>query len=375
MARSATVDGWLDRAPGFLLRALGAAASVFLFAVIRDDLSPEALVVARFGLGIVLFALLVDVGRAIAGTNDAVEGDLGPHVQRADPMVDQRYRRVHSAVERFLEHGVVGQRYRDLVEEAFEARGLPRDQRTELLAQAEETAGGEAPGHRSVGLGLASGFLLVAGTTVTLGILLEGLNVPLRGALTAIAGLGTVLLQLRTVRARAQVATAAVGFGGAALLGLGGSWMASELGAGWQAVTYVAVASAILTGVVVLVRDPEPMPWSEIAEELEDELASLRRAFLVTLATGVVLFPFEPLLAAFFEAMGWPLEVPYRIAVAGFVTATAFLGAEMVAAWYALRHGRRRARQLHDDRVAAHEAILDALDRSGTATSASGGQR
>lgn len=349
--------------PGLALRFTLGALTILAYLAVRDSLDPAPLVAARFGLGITLFALLIDVGRALAGAAAPVQATARPHRQEARPLVDDAYRNVHDAMERFLHDGRWSNRYETYVREAMTLRGVPEGTQEEAIEQARSTATGPPYGHRPLSMALISGLVAVVGLAAVVGVLLGNLDgLALQGPLTLLVGLGVYTLQLRPMRTGHRWVTAAVGLLGAGLAALGTAQMAAGSQGPWGLLYLGAGALALGTVGIVVLSDFTPPAWRQVRQQLEDELVTLRRAFLAVLVAGLVLFPFQPLLEALFQALGWPLATPYRMAVVGYATAATFLAIELASAWYALARGDSQARAQRQARVQANEHLLSLLD-------------
>ncbi len=374
MASTRTAEGATPAVPGLALRFTLGAITILGYLAVRGSLDPAPLVAARFGVGITLFALLVDVGRSLAGAAAPVQTDARPHRQEAQPLVDDAYRNVHQALARFLHDGRWSNRYETYLREAMDLRGVPEATQEDALRQARQTATGPPYGHRPLSMALISGLVAVTGLTAVIGVLLGNLSdVALQGPLTLVAGLGIYTLQLRPMRTGHRWVTGGIGLLGAGLAGLGTAQMAAGSQGPWGLLYLGAGALALGTVGIVVLSDFTPPAWRQVRQELEGELVTLRRAFLAVLLAGLVLFPFQPLLEALFQALGWPLGTPYRMAVIGYATAAAFLALELASAWYALARGDSQARAQRRARVQANEHLLSLLDaRTGPAATQGG---
>lgn len=347
---------------GLALRALVAAAAVVAYLLVRGGLEARALVTARFGIGVVLFALLVDVGRSLVGVHDPLEGDLRPHHQRAEPLVDDRYERVHEPVKRFVDEGVWTSSYESVLEEVFESEDVPRAERRRVIEQARQAAASERPAGPPILGGLASGIVVTFGLALAVGILLEAVGVPVLGPVLLVAGVALAVMQLRAHDGGARWLALGLGVAGAGTVALAALRLSIGFPGPWWVLLGFAVVMALASAALAILGDATPPAWSTVEDRLEDRLVTLRRAFLGTLLAGGVLFPFEPLLAEAFAAMAWPFEVPYRVATIGYGTLAAYLAVEMAVTWYGLSQGRERARDQRERRVEANAAILDLLD-------------
>lgn len=369
MASTRTGEGTEPAVPGLALRFTLGAITVLAYLAVRGSLDPAPLVAARFGVGITLFALLIDIGRALAGAAAPMQGEARPHRQRAEPLVDDAYRNVHQAMERFLHDGRWSQRYETYLREAMSLRDIPEEEQTQAIEDARETATGPPYGHRPLTMALVSGLVAVVGLAAVVGVLLGNLGqLALQGPLTLLVGLGIYALQLRPMRTGHRWVTAGVGLLGAGLALVGTAQMSAQAQGPWGLLYLGAGALALGTVGIVVLADFTKPPWRQVRRELEDELVTLRRAFLAVLLAGLVLFPFQPLLEALFQALSWPLATPYRMAVIGYATAATFLALELASAWYALARGDSQARAHRQARVEANEHLLSLIESRSRAT-------
>ena len=354
--------GTTHRVPGLFLRLAGALFAIATYVLVRDELGPAGRVAARFGLGITLFALLIDLGRAAAGASAPLLGTFRPHRQRAEALVDDDYRDIHTRLRRFLDDGDYDSGYEQLMRAALEERGVVGEQAEVALQEAERSARDPPPSPRPILFVIAGGTILVLGSALALGVVLEAAQVPLTAPLLLMTGFGLVALQARTVGLRHRAGTAVVGLTGALLVYLGATGLAANHDTAWGAFQWIALLLAGATLALVLLLKQERPAWHRVRATIEHELLALRRAFVATLLAGVVLFPVRPVLAALFDALGWSLEAPYRIAVIGFVTLALFLGIELAGAWTALAKGDRQARKLREARLAANDRLFALLE-------------
>lgn len=345
-----------------VLRALAGVLLVTAYLLTRDALGPRALVSARFGLGVALFGLLVDAARVLVGEGTPLQGELAPHRQQAEPIVDDRYERVHEPVTRFVDEGVWTSAYDAVLEDAFEAVQAPGHVRRTVLDQARETARAERPAGEPVASALLAGLIVSTGCAVAIARLLALGGRPVFGPLLVVLGLGLGATQLRVRGPGGRWTAAGLGALGAGLVTLGafqttvaypGPW---ELLVGLAAVLLVASLGLALTG------EPARPPWPRLRERLETRFERLRRAFLGVLLAGGVLFPLEPLLEELATGIGLPFQGPYQVATILYVTLAAYLAVELAGTWYGLSRGRRRATRQRRQRVDANRAILDVLD-------------
>lgn len=372
MARDPTRDAAIGR--GIVLRAAVAAATVVLFLVARDALSPRALVTARFGLGVALFALLVDVGRTLVGTRDPVHGEIQPHRQRAEPMVDDRYERVHEPVQRFVDQGVLTDAYEQIVREALTAEGVPAREQDALLDEVHHAADADRPAGPPLASALAAGLVVTIGLALATGTLMEALTLPVTGPVVVVLGMGIGLLQLRAHDANARGWALGLGIVGAATTALGGLRLATRYPGPWWLV--LVLAGGLLVGTVALfwLADTTAPPWRAVETQLTRRFEALRRAFLAALLAGGVLFPFEPLLEELFLALAWSFKVPYRLATIAYGTLAAYLALEMAGTWFGLSQGQARAAEQRRRRLAATTAILERLDQHAHEMATTGGR-
>lgn len=351
--------------PGLALRLLGATGSLALYLLVRDGLGPAALVAARFGVGLLLLALLVDLGRALAGVAPPVMGSFRPHEQRAEPLVDETYRQVHGAVRRFVDDGVFTDAYRSTLQGALAQRGVLQVHQREALEAAARAAVERAPSARHPALAVAGGLVVVLGSAAAIGVLLESQRIPLAASLLAILGVGVSALQVRPLALGDRWWTLGTGLAGALLLLVGARGLEAAHGGAWGFLQFFALALAAGTIALTVLHSFARPSWREARAQLEDELSTLRRAFVAVLLAGIVLFPFEPLLAALFQALGWGFDVPYRMAIIGYATITVFLAVELTGAWLALGQGEQKEAALRRRRIEANDALLDLLESPG----------
>jgi hypothetical protein len=343
-------------------RAGLAVALVVGFALARDRLDPRALVAARLGLGVSLLALLVDTARVMAGARTPVGEDLAPHRQRAEPLVDERYERVHDPVTRFVDEGVWTSALDAVLEEAAESAGAPERDRRRAVERARETAEAPRPAGEPVAAALLAGLVVAAGAGLAVAALLRAVGLPTFGPSVLVAGLGLAATQVRARRAGARWSGLACGLAGALLVAVGALQAGVAYAGPWRLVALLAVPVALGSLELAWLGPARQPPWPVLEDQLERRRAALRRAFLVALAVGAVLFPLKPALDAAADALGAPIGAAYPVAAVLYATVAAFLAVELIGAGYALTRGRRRARDNRSRRVEALEALLDALD-------------
>lgn len=328
----------------------------------RDSLDPRTLVTARLALGVALLALLVDAARVFVGARDPVHGDVAPHEQRAEPLVDERYERVHEPVTRYVDEGVWTRAYTSVLQEAFEAVDAPPEDRERAIDEARQAAEHPRPAGEPLGASLVAGLLVTAGATLAIATLLDVAGLPAFGPALVVAGLGLGATQLRTRRTGSRWLSLALGVAGAASVAVGALQTSVAYAGPWSLVAALAAIMLAASVALTWLGEASPPPWPTLATRLEDRLTALRRAFLLVLLAGGVLFPLKPLLEGLAGAAGVPFDGAYRVAVILYATLAGYLAVEMTGTWYGLDRGRRRAREHRQARVDANEAILDLLD-------------
>lgn len=346
-----------------ILRGIIALAAVGTYALVRDDLGPGALVAARFGLGVLLFTLLVDVGRSIAGTGPAIRGNLAPHEQRARSQVDETYDRLRQALRRYVSDGDLTSPLVEQIRKAAEARDLGEEATRDLVEGVRSAASRERTRHRPLAVRLLAGGVVAVGLGLGAAMIAESLGMPLVPPILLVSGTSIATLQWRAQASGARWTGLVLGLLGGVLFGLGS--LRLVLLQPSVGVPLLVVAGLVLVGTLVATWrvDRKPDPWRIVEPDLETSMDGLRRAFLVTLVAGVVVFPLEPLLASILSAFQLPRELALRTALVGFITVTAFLTLEMTGTWLALTRGRRRAEGRQENRRDAVEAVLEKLER------------
>lgn len=322
---------------------------------------------ARFGLGVLLFALLLDVGRTVAGTAPAVRGNLSPHQHQAQPRADARYSDLQSAFHRYIEGGTLAPGLVDHVRKAASARGLETSQRQALVHELQEAGLGSEHEKRPLAVRLLSGSIVSLGLGLTAATLAETLGMAVVPPVLLVTGSSVAMLQWRAQAAGARWTGLALGLIGTLLFGLGAlTVLAVQPGLG-AVMLLVSTTMLAGTGWATWHTSEDQDPWALVETELEDTLTRLRRAFLITLVSGLVLFPLEPLLANLVLALGGPRNLGLEVLVIAFATVTAFLAIEGVGTWLALRRGRRQVQRTRQRRQQATDAVLTRLDEVSTA--------
>jgi len=354
----------MDRAAvaGLALRAVLAATAVVAFYFAQQTLGPRARIVARFGLGVGLFALLVDAGRTVAGRGPPIDDAFTPHQQRATEQVDETYADVRTAVEHFVEDGVLTRDLEQTVQDTCRARGLDEPDLERVLDELQAAAREGPDTHRPVSVGLLAGFGVTIGLSLAVATVAQATGLPVLAPVTIVGGVSITMLQLRARRGRANHTALALGVLGSVLTGLGGLQLGAVTVAG---VFVLGIALAGLAGSIVAwwTHEERREPWRRVRREMRANLTSLRRAFLATLGIGVVLFPFKPALDALASAIGLGLDTPYQVAVIAFVTVATYVALEGAGTWIALARDQREAQRQRETRASTIRAVLDELDR------------
>jgi hypothetical protein len=348
VAEASTADAPLAIVP----RAAIALVAVVVYLGARTVLDPAPLAAARFGLGILLFALLVDLGRSIAGTGRPIRGALAPHQQRARPQVDEDYEDLRSAMQAYVEEGRLAPLLLDHVHQAAQARGL-EDPSQRLAEQLRAAAGARAPTRALLGVRLLAGIVVTLGLGLAVASLAQGLGIAIGAPILLVAGTRITILQWRAHQAGAPKTGLALGLVGVGLFGLGALrfFTASPLTGGLLAV--LALAGLVATLHTTIRNEATDPPWGVVEHQLSGTLAKLRRAFLLALGAGVVVFTLDPLLAGFLSLPG-ALDVTLEVATVAIATVLAFLAIEGTGTALTLVVGRRRA---EGDRQARREAV------------------
>lgn len=344
------------------LRGLAGAVLVGAYVLGRGALGPRALVSARFGLGVALFGLLVDAARVVVGEGTPLEGELSPHRQKAEPIVDGRYERVHEPVTRFVDEGVWTSAYDAVLEDAFDAVEAPADVRDDVIERARETARAPRPAGEPAAGAMLAGLVVSTGCALAVARLLAIGGRPVFGPLLIVLGLGLGATQLRVRGPGSRWTAAGLGVLGAAIVTLGAFQTTVAYPGPWELIVGLAAVMLLASLALALLGDPALPPWPTLRERLEERFKRLRRAFLLVLLAGGVIFPLAPLLEELVTGVGLGFEGPYEVATILYATLAVYLAVELAATWYGLSRGRRRARDQRRHRVDANRAILDALD-------------
>jgi hypothetical protein len=349
VAEASTADAPLAIVP----RAAIALVAVVVYLSARTVLDPAPLAAARFGLGILLFALLVDLGRSIAGTGRPIRGALAPHQQRARPQVDEDYEDLRSAMQAYVEEGRLAPLLLDHVHRAAQARGLGDAASQRLAEQLRAAAGARAPTRALLGVRLLAGIVVTLGLGLAVASLAQGLGIAIVPPILLVTGTSITMLQWRAHDAGAPKTGLALGLVGVGLFGLGALrfFTASPLTGGLLAV--LALAGLVATLHTTIRNEATDPPWGVVEHQLSGTLAKLRRAFLLALGAGVVVFTLDPLLAGFLSLPG-ALDVTLEVATVAIATVLAFLAIEGTGTALTLVVGRRRA---EGDRQARREAV------------------
>lgn len=358
MAEADTVD----RSLAVASRALVALAAVVAYLGARTVLDPAALAAARFGLGILLFALLVDLGRSIAGTGRPLRGALGLHRQRARPQVDEAYDELRSAVREYVDEGRLSPTLLDRVHQAGDARGLDEASRRRLDLLLREARAPSGPTRALLGVRLLAGLVVTIGVGLAAASLAESLGIVLVPPVLLVTGTSLTMLQWRALEAGATKTGLLVGLTGLSLFGLGAVryWTASTL-AGLVLGT-IALLGLAATLAAAWRNDSRPRPWDVIEADLTASVTTLRRAFLLALGAGVVVFLLDPLLGGLADVSS-VLDVGLELAAIAIATVLAFLAIEGTGTWLTLTLGRRRAEGDRRDRRQAMDRVLAHLDQ------------
>lgn len=338
------------------LRAVVAMLAVLAFLAIRPALSAGPQAAARFGLGILLFALLVDLGRSVAGSGPVLRGHLAPHRQQAEAQVDEAYERLREAVGAYLEEGRPQPALLEEIDQAAAAQGLPAKERQRLTDRLQRAGRPRAPAASLLTVRLLSGLVVTLGVGLLAAVLAENLGMMPAPPVLLAVGTSIATLQWRARDAGARWIGLALGVLGAGLFALA----ALRIFALSPAVGGLLLLPAGL-GLAGTVYATWKAPATDrLEEDLDATLTKLRRAFLLALLGGVVVLLMRPLLEAFLEAVGLSADPVIEVSLILLVTVFVFLAVETAGTWLALRReGHRTGR----DRRRRREAIDDVLDR------------
>lgn len=351
----------VDAALAIAIRASLALVAVVAYLGARTVLDPGPLAAARFGLGILLFALLVDLGRSIAGTGRPLRGALVPHRQHARPQVDEDYEELRSAMQGYVDEGRLPPVLLDHVRRAADARGLPDAEARDLATELREAAGPSGPVHALLGVRLLAGVVVTLGLGLAVASLAEGLGMAIVPPVLLVTGTSLAMLQWRAHEAGAAKMGLVVGLAGVGLFGLGAVrfWTASPIAGG--ALVVVALLGLAVTLRATWREEARAHAWRVVETELAAAMTKLRRAFLLALGAGVVVFTLDPVLGAVREVA--PIvDVGLEMAAIAIATVLAFLAIEGTGTWLTLTLGRRRAENHRRQRRRAVDHVLDTLD-------------
>lgn len=358
-----------SRHGGIALRAAFAVLALVAFSALAPRLDEGSLVAARFGLGLVLFVLLIDVGRSSAGAGPPVRGALGPHRQQADPRVDEAYDRARSSVGAYLDEGTLDAELLDRVEAAAGAQRLTEEETRSLRERLRRAADATRP-PPLLAVRMLSGLVVTAGVALLAAVLAEHLGLPLSPPVLLAVGTSLATLQWRAREAGANAIGLAVGLAGVGAFGLGALQLfraAPVLGG----LLLVATAGGLLATLAAtrgaLASDRQPN-----AEDLGRSVVGLRRAFLVVVVASLVVFALEPALDAALATLGLPQRLLVDLARVGLATVLVFLAIEGAGTWLARRRtdeagGRGRRRR-------ALDAVIEAIETSEDPTSGEAGE-
>lgn len=341
-------------------RAVLAMLAVLTFLAVRPALDPAPQAAARFGLGILLFALLVDLGRSIAGTGPPVRGPLTPHRQQADLQVDEAYERLRAALQAYLERGRTEPGLLEGLEQAARAQGLAGEERGALERRLREAADPRAPAGSLLAVRLVSGLVVALGVGLATAVVAESLGMPLFAPVLLTVGTSVTTLQWRARDAGARGTGLALGLLGIGLFGLGALRIFS-LSPGAGTVLGLAALVGLLATVAATWRAPDEPAQ---IEDLDETMTQLRRAFLVALVVGTVVVLLEGALTAFLALVGLPGDLIVELAMIVLATVMAFLAVETAGTWMARRRETHVGRRQRRRRREALGEVLDELDRS-----------
>lgn len=343
-------------------RALLALVAVGTFLLARPLLDPGALAAARFGLGIVLFALLVDLGRSFAGTGRPIEGSIGSHRQQASPQVDEAYQHLRSAVQAYVDEGRIEAPLQEGIEQAAGAQGVPgalREELTRTLEQARPDPEGEGS---LLAVRLLSGGTLALGLGLTAAALAEALAMAVVPPVLLVTGTSVATLQWRTRASGARWVGLLLGLAGVGLFALGAlQILAASTPAG---LLLLAVAALAAMATLAASLRATKASTGQTHEDLRSTLERLRRAFFITLLAGLAMFALEPVLTA----IAPPAREGLEVAALLLATVMTFLAIEGAGTWLYQAHRRRRGDREREERREAIDTVLDELDQAGART-------
>lgn len=344
------------------LRGSLAAFAVVAYLVARPHLDPAPLVVARFGLGILFFTLLLDVGRTMRGKGPAIQGALGPHEQQARSQVDEDYAALRRAIDRYLSDGAIDDALTDAIDQAASAQGHDEATARSLERRVQEAAQRPDETYRPLGVRLVAGLVVAVGLAFAVATLAQGLGLAVIPLVLLVTGTSVATVQWRAQAAGARWTGLAIGLTGAGLFGLGAARVfLVQPGPG---LALAAIAALIATGTAIATWRTEnrPEPWRLVKPDLESYMDTLRQAFLVTLVTGIVVVPLEPFVASALTLAGLPSTLAFDLALIGFATVAAFLALEGAGTYLALERGRDSVERRRRLRSEALDDVLDEID-------------
>lgn len=342
------------------IRAVLAMLAVLTFLAVRPMLEAAPQAAARFGLGILLFALLVDLGRSVAGSGPPIRGPLAPHRQQAELQVDEAYERLREAMQAYLERGRTEPGLLDGLAQAARAQGLPEEEQRALEAQLREAADPRASAGSLLAVRLVSGLVVALGVGLATAVLAEHLGMPLSAPVLLTVGTSVATLQWRARDAGARSTALALGLFGTGLFGLGALRIFS-LSPGVGGVLGLVAGLGLLGTLVATWRAPEAPP---AVEDLDATMSQLRRAFLVVLVVGTVVVLLEGALAAILSLVGLPGDLLVELAMILVATVMAFLAVETAGTWLARRRETHVGQRQRRRRREALAEVLDELDRT-----------
>lgn len=343
-------------------RVLLALLAVLAFLTVRSELEAGTLTAARFALGVLLFGLLADLGRSIAGTGRSLRGRLAPHRQRAQAQVDETYDRLREALDAYIDEGRILGPLPAHVRQAAHARELSPERVEQLTDRLREAGGPGGSDASLLAVHLSSGFVLTVGLSFAVALLAENLGMALVPAVLLVAGTSLAMLQWRAHASGAAWVGATLGLVGVVLFGLGALRIFSVSPAAGTVLLALALGGLIATAWNTWhTRRTGP---ARRGRDLEASMRKLRRAFLLFLVAGIVVFALQPLFTGLLEALGLPGSLAMELSAVAFVTVGAFLSIELAGTWLAIRHGRRGHQREQSRRRQALETVLDEIDQA-----------